>query len=211
MSDHTTVESDAWDFMVARDQLGRMRGMTALYHRQFFADVRFTLVIMITLLGLGFWGIDELFLVVPFVALWGACQTAFDASYLIFARQYASALERWINSRIDQPVLVASAIEDVYLFPLHARKVVTVPLSGPITWFGFMTLFTTMGGLVAAVAALWLGSDRLSGMVLATRLSYLGTLGGLAIAALGLGLWWFVGGVGERRVRDVLAPVFGRP
>lgn len=195
---------------VAGEQLARMRGMTALYHRQFFSDVRFVLIAFLALFVVGWSGIEEAFLLIPFVALWGACQTAFDASYLIFARQYAAALEGWLNDRLEEPILVASQIEDAYLFPMSRRKIVTIPIGGPVTWFGFMTAFITAGGVVAALAGLWAGGEVLESLTLGPRLAYLVTLAVLAGAAVAVGAWWFVGGAGERKIRAVLTATFGR-
>lgn len=181
--------------------------MTALYHKRFFADVRFVLVLIVGLLAAGYWGVPELFLFVPFVALWGAVQTAFDASYLILARQYAAALERWINRRLGHELLVGGRLEDVYLFPLGSAKIVTIPLRGPMTWFGFVTAFTTVGGLVAAGAGLWAGWSVLTGLSAVATAAYGVTLGVLAASALAVGWWWFVGGTGERRLEEALAPL----
>ena len=196
---------------VARDQLRRMRAMNAMYHRRFFADVRWVLVIGLALFTIGFWQVPEVLLLIPFVALWGATQTAFDASYLIFSRYYAAALERWINFRIGETVLVGAEMEDVYLFPLGDRKIVTIPIGGPLTWFSFMTAFTTVGGVVAATAALWAGWSTLTGLSGAAQLAYWLCLGVMAGSALIVGLRWFVGGVGERRLAEVLEPLVSSP
>lgn len=190
---------------VAREQLGRMRGMTALYHKRFFADVRFALVAMIGLLALGFWGVAEAFLIVPFVAVWGAVQTSFDASYLIFARQYAAALERWINRRLGEDILLAGALEDAYLFPLGGSKVVTIPLSGPVTWFGFVTAFTTVGGVFAAVVGIWAGWSVLIDLSPVGTVAYGVMLLTMTVGAVGFGWWWFIRGTGERRLETILA------
>lgn len=82
---------------VAR-QLERMRGMTRYYHERFFTDTRFVALAVLSLLVVGWWAVPEAFLLIPVVALLGANQTAFDASYLLFARHYAQALERTINA-----------------------------------------------------------------------------------------------------------------
>ena len=82
---------------IAQQQLGRMRGMTALYHRRFFTDVWLTLLLWLALVVAGDLGSELAFVMLPFVALFGAVITAFDASYLIFARHYAAALERYLN------------------------------------------------------------------------------------------------------------------
>lgn len=202
MQSHDPASSEALD--VAREQLSRMRGMTGLYHKRFFADVRFTLLMLVGLFGFGAWAVSEAFLLVPFVALWGAVQTAFDASYLIMARHYARSLERWINRHVGDQVLVAAELEEVYLFPLDSPKVVTVPLRGPFTWFGFVTVFTTVAGLVAAVAGVWAGAETLGAWSSPARFAYLGTLLILAVSSLVVGAWWFVGGVGERRLAGPL-------
>ena len=132
----------------AADQLGRMRGMTRYYHERFFSDIRLQVVLSIALFGVGFWGVEAAFLLIPVVALYGAVQTAFDASYLIFARQYASRLEGYIN---------AAALERDYLFPLDERKIVTAAFGPGFSYFGFVTLFFTALGIVTYLFGLALG------------------------------------------------------
>ena len=93
------------DITIALQQLSRMRGMNAMYHRQFFSDVRFTTVTLLALFVAGAAVDPWIFLAVPFVALLGAMSTAFDASYLIFSRQFATRLEQFINVRTGSDVL----------------------------------------------------------------------------------------------------------
>ena len=178
--------------------------MTKYYHERFFSDIRSTTVLTLALFVVGWWQVPEAFLLVPAVALVGACTTAFDASYLIFARQYATRLEDELNGATERPVLVASELEDTYLFPLDTRKVVTVPLEGPFTWFGFMTVLYTVVGTATYAFGLALGLGTLTDHGGAWTVAYLLVLGALTLAALGVGGWWFVGGVGERRLRSVL-------
>lgn len=193
---------------VASAQLARMRGMTAMYHRRFFFDINTTSVLVIALLLAGWWEIPEAFLLVPVVALIGAVQTAFDASYLIFARSYAVRLETFLNDELGTKVLVASEMEATYLFPLATRKIVTIPLSGGISWFSFMTLFYTLMGVAAFGFGLTLGWETLNDAPQALAITYLATVFGLGAAALLVGLWWFVGGEGERRLATVLDRAF---
>ncbi len=193
------------DVALAAAQLARMRGMTGLYHVRFFADVRYTATAGLALGAAGFAIDPALFLAIPFVALLGATQTAFDASYLIFARQYAARLEGWLRERTGAP-LIASQLEATYLFPLDSTKIVTVPVSGPMTWFGFMTLFYTVLGGLAGAAGLWLGWEALAPG--APRRVYLISFAVLGLAALLTGLWWFGSGAGERRLREVLDRTF---
>lgn len=184
---------------IAADQLHRMRGMTGLYHQQFFNDIRWTTVLTLAAGIAGATADTRLFLVIPFLALMGAVQTAFDASYLIFARQYAVRLERFLNQRIE-PVLVAGRLEDAYLFPLDKAKVVTMRLGGDFSWFGFMTGFYTLIGVITYATGLALGLGSIDDLA---RYSYIAALAGLTLASLGTGMWWFAGGVGESRLRRV--------
>lgn len=197
------------DVKLAAAQLARMRGMTGYYHRRFFADTRFTLVV-----GLGVVvaaaAIDErLIAFLAPVALLGAAQTAFDASYLTFARQYARALEGWLNDRTETDVLVAAHLEEVYLYPLDKPKLVTIPFDRGLTWFGTMTMLYTLLGVAAYGLGMW-GTWSVWGGGREARL-YVAILGVLTVVVLVLGLWWFGTGAGERKLRAVLDPVFGEP
>ena len=189
---------------VAERQLRRMRGMTALYHRRFFADVWLTLLTWLGVLVAGDLGSGLAFVALPFVALFGAVLTAFDASDLILARHHAAALERYINRDLGETVLVASELEDAYLFTLRDRKVVTI--GSNFTWFGFVTVFFTLLGGTGFALGVHLGLGAIEGLP-ATGL-FLGVLGAMTAAALVTGLWWFVGGTGERRLTDILDAVF---
>lgn len=194
---------------IASAQLARMRGMTAMYHRRFFFDVNATAVLTIALFVVGWAGIQEAFLLIPVVALIGAVQTAFDASYLVFARTYAARLEQYINDAAGSRVLVGAELEDAYLFELGATKVVTIPLSGGFTWFSFVTIFYTVLGVSSYLFGFVAGWGALADAPPGFSVSYVVVLTGLTFGALVLGIWWFVGGVGERRLEAVLDERFG--
>lgn len=189
---------------LAADQLRRMRGMNRYYHQRFFSDVRFTTTAVAGLFVLGFWNVPLAFLLIPPVALLGATQTAFDASYLIFSRHYSEKLERYLNDEAGKSILVASEMEDRYLFPLNTRKIVTVRFDRDFSWFGYMTLLYTVMGVLAFAFGVALGWHPLFDAGAAWAVAYLAGLGGLVLASLGTGLWWFVGGEGERRLAQVL-------
>lgn len=194
---------------VVGEQLARMRGMNAAYHRRFFADVRFTLLSVLGLFVAGAAVNPWLFLAVPLVTIVGANQAAFDASYLVLSRHYAARLERYLNRRLGSDLLVAHRLENAYLFPLDTRKVVTLPLTGPPTWFGFMTAFyAVMGGVVFVVGLLLSLGVLVDARSLLVAAGYLGLVAVLTLGSLLVGVWWFVGGEGERRLRDVLDEAF---
>jgi hypothetical protein len=193
---------------IAADQLARMRGMTRFYHERFFSDIRLQVVLTVALFVIGFWEVEGAFLLIPVVALYGAVQTAFDASYLIFARQYAARLEGYLNSHLDSPVLVAAELEREYLFPLDDTKIVTAAFGSGFTYFGFVTLFFTSLGVVTYLFGLALGLQFLDGAGDLWAPAYLISLATLTLAALGVGWWWFVTGEGERRLREILDTTF---
>lgn len=195
--------------IVAREQLARMRGMTGMYHRRFFFDINLATVLTVALLLIGWWSVEEAFLLVPVVALMGAVATAFDASYLMFARWYAAFLEADINDRVGSNVLVAAELESAYLFELGTPKIVTIPLGGPFTWFSFVTLLYTTVGVLAYGFGLALGWNTLLDAPTAAGVVYLAALFGLTSIALITGIWWFGLGVGERRLKDVLEERYG--
>ena len=147
---------------LANDQLRRMRGMNRYYHQRFFSDTRAVAFAILGLFVVGFIWAPEAFLLIPVVALLGANQTAFDASYLTFSRHYAARLEEFVNGAMRRRVLVAAELEENYLFPLGVRKVVTVPIGRPFSWFSWMTILYTLLGLMASGAAIALGWETLA-------------------------------------------------
>ena len=185
-------------------QLARMRGMDARYHDRFFRDVQFTTTAVVALLAVSL-VTDEprLLLILPFVALMGACQTAFDASYLVFARRLAAAVERRINHLLGDEVLIAHRLEDVYLFPLGRPRIVTLAGGDGFTWFGFMTAFYTVLGMGAYAVGLVGGLPSLASSAVPL---YLLSLLGPTLFALIVGIWWFVAGRGEQRLAGILDP-----
>jgi hypothetical protein len=198
------------DITIALQQLSRMRGMNAMYHRQFFSDVRFTTVTLLALFVAGAAVDPWIFLAVPFVALLGAMSTAFDASYLIFSRQFATRLEQFINVRTGSDVLIAHELENSYLFPLDRAKIVTLRFGEDFTWFGFMTAFYTLLGSGAYLAGLALSLNVLSDSGRAdVGFAYLATLAVFTLGSLAVGGWWFVAGTGEERLKTILDRHFG--
>jgi hypothetical protein len=192
-------------FELARDQLGRMRGMTAMYHRRFYNDVWLTGTLYLVVLTAGHLGAQPVFAALPFIALFGAVITAFDASYLMLARHYAVRLERYLDDRTGGGILVGGALEDGYLFPLGVRKVVTIATGAGFTWFGWVTVVFTFLGVVGYVLGLVLAVQNLSPPAVIWLVASLAppTIGSVAV-----GLWWFVAGTGERRLEDILDRVF---
>lgn len=194
------------DVSLAASQLARMRGMTGYYHRRFFADTRFTLLVGIGIIVASAAIDGRLMALLAPVALLGAAQTAFDASYLTLARQYARSLEGWLNARAGTDVLVAAGLEEAYLYPLDRPKLVGVPFDRVPTWFGTMTLLYTLYGVAAYALGVW-GTWQAWGGGREAVL-YVAGLGLVTVAVLASGIRWFVAGVGEHKLREVLDPTF---
>lgn len=188
-----------------------MRGMTRYYHERFFADIRSTTLVVLALFVIGWVGIDEAFLLVPLAALLGGNQTAFDASYLHFARHYAATLESDLNAGVRKRVLIGSDLEDRYLYPLNETKIVTAHLGSGFSWFGWMTLLYTLSGGLAFCAGLVLGWPILLASGAGWVIFYTSAIAVLVLASVAIGAWWFVGGAGEQRLREVLQSEFARP
>ena len=194
---------------LASRQLARMRGMNARYHDRFFSDIRFSTLGVLALVVAGLTVDRWIFLAIPVLALLGATQTAFDASYLIFSRQYAARLEKELNRLLGRDLLIAHRLEDSYLFPLDDRKIVTLAGGSAFGWFGFMTAFYTILGMASYAVGVGLSLDviRDNGAILYGGV-YLVALAVVTLAALAVGFWWFVGGEGERRLKAVLDEAF---
>ncbi|MDH3729591.1 MAG: hypothetical protein OES13_00495 [Acidimicrobiia bacterium] len=195
---------------LAASQLRRMRGMTALYHRLFFSDVRFTIVALLAVFAAGSAGVEPMFLAAAPIALLGGAQTAFDASYLIFARHYAVRLEARLNKSAGEDVLIAGKLEDSYLFPLGERKLVAVATGPGFSWFGYMTILYTVLGISAFVAGIAASAAQAFDVIGSQWAAvYLGVLGLLTATTMAVGWWWFPGGEGERRLTKILDDSFG--
>jgi hypothetical protein len=190
-------------------QLARMRGMTRYYHERFFSDTRIVVLLVLALLLIGWAGLSEAFLLVPVVALLGANQTAFDASYLYFARHYAASLEAVINRSLGDKTLRGAELEERYLFPLDTPKLVAVARPPGFTWFGWVTVFYTVLGILAFGAGLALGWETLRNSGDEWTLVYVVSLAALTLGSIGVGYWWFVRGEGERRLRETLEGLGG--
>ena len=186
-----------------------MRGMNAAYHHRFFSDIRYTTLVSLALFTVGFSIDPRLFLAIPVIALMGACQTAFDAYYLIFTRHYATRLETFINAELGRDILVAHRMEDAYLFPLDRPKLVTLVVGSGFSWFGFMTALYSLVGVATYAIGLLLSVDVIGREVgIRAGGAYLIGLALITTAAAVVGVWWFPGGEGERRLQEALESAF---
>ncbi len=87
----------------------------------------------------------------------------------------------------------------------------TIPIGSGFTWFSYVTIFYTVIGAFAYLFGLVFGWDALMSAPIPIVTAYSIGLYGMTIASLLVGIWWFVGGEGERRLQMILKSRVGAP
>ena len=181
---------------IYKDQLNRMRSMNRYYHDQFLLDVRVLFILNTIFIFLSFEN-DNAFYLLPLISLFGSVLLSFHAYFLIFSRQYTEFIETEINKEFDQEILIAHKLENEYFFPINDKKIVVAILGKGFTWFSFVTLFITSYGI---------GTFLFSSYQIYIKnlgLAYFYVIIGLLLVTTFIGVWWFVSGTGEQRLKRV--------
>ena len=181
---------------IYKDQLNRMRSMNRYYHDQFLLDVRVLFILNTIFIFLSFEN-DNAFYLLPLISLFGSVLLSFHAYFLIFSRQYTEFIETEINKEFDQEILIAHKLENEYFFPINDKKIVVAILGKGFTWFSFVTLFITTYGI---------GTFLFSSYQIYIKnlgLAYFYVIIGLLLVTTFIGVWWFVSGTGEQRLKKV--------
>ena len=181
---------------IYKDQLNRMRSMNRYYHDQFLLDVRVLFILNTIFIFLSFEN-DNAFYLLPLISLFGSVLLSFHAYFLIFSRQYTEFIETEINKEFDQEILIAHKLENEYFFPINDKKIVVAILGKGFTWFSFVTLFITSYGI---------GTFLFSSYQIYIKnlgLAYFYVIIGLLLVTTFIGVWWFVSGTGEQRLKKV--------
>ena len=197
---------------VLQSQLERMRGMHYGYYVQFFqANHLFTLL---TLLILGVSLCHPLraaIFVLPFFIVYAGFFCAYLLTYNLFARIYATALEKKINALLGGDFLVAHRMEEAYIYRTPAPKFVAIDLGRPWTFIGASTVSFTVGGVVLYGLAAYRSWQLLPELAphfpplnLFWLLLAVWTLGHLAYL-----LWFYVGGKPERAIAAIVNDAYG--
>ena len=181
---------------IYKDQLNRMRSMNRYYHDQFLLDVRVLFILNTIFIFLSFEN-DNAFYLLPLISLFGSVLLSFHAYFLIFSRQYTEFIETEINKEFDQEILIAHKLENEYFFPINDKKIVVAILGKGFTWFSFVTLFITTYGIGTFLFSSYQIYIKNLGLV------YFYVIIGLLLVTTFIGVWWFVSGTGEQRLKKV--------
>ncbi len=139
---------------VLEAQLERMRAMVYRYYELFFRFTGAGLVASGVLFVAAFWPPTQASaLLLPFVILYVGFHAAYLFSYVVFARTYATAIERRINAALGEEVLVAHRLEEIYFGAPGDPRLVAASLRRPLSMLAAETWhFTVMGAALFAVA-----------------------------------------------------------
>tara|TARA_A100001015_G_scaffold170679_1_gene189736 strand:- start:383 stop:961 length:579 start_codon:yes stop_codon:yes gene_type:complete len=181
---------------IYKDQLNRMRSMNRYYHDQFLLDVRILFILNTIFLYLSFEN-DDAFYLLPLISLFGSVLLSFHAYFLIFSRQYTEFIETRINNEFDKEILIAHKLENEYFFPINDKKIVVAILGKGFTWFSFVTLFITTYGIGTFLFSSYQIYNKELGQ------GYFYMMIGLLFITIFIGVWWFVSGTGEQRLKKV--------
>ena len=141
------VKIQAW-----MEQLRRMREMQYAYHKKFFHGLYFFLVLVIACL---LWDSATSLALVPFLVITAGTQSCFYLHFVDFARLHARHLEGRLNQNLGKGILMGSAIEEAYFYPIDAPKIGGLVPSAPLRFFSFFTLHWVLLWLGLALFALW--------------------------------------------------------
>ena len=181
---------------IYKDQLSRMRSMNRYYHDQFLIDVRVLFILNTVFIFLSLGNSNALYLI-PLISLFGSVILSFHAYFLIFSRQYTQFIEKRINKEYDEDILIAHELENEYFFPINQKKIVVAVLNKGFTWFSFVTLFITAYGIGTFLFSSYQIYSKNLGLV------YFYVIIGLLLVTTFIGVWWFVSGTGEQRLKKV--------
>ena len=194
------------------NQLERMRAMLYKYSELFY---KLIVIGIITIIVMAMASMTETLratvLMIPFFTIYIGVQSAYFLTYVIFARVYATGIEKRLNRHMQDDILIAHRIEAAYLFPLHGPQFAGVPLRVGQTLIGFITLhFWLLGAGVIALSAYraWQLLPGLAEGFPPVRY-YLILLGAWALLHLVYLVWYFGARRYERAIMEIVAGAYG--
>ena len=212
MASETTEMIPESHLRVLQAQLERMRGMHYGYYVQFFQATHLFTVLTLLNIAVGLYSpLRAAILVLPFFIVYAGFFCAYLLTYNLFARIYATALEKKINQVLGSELLVAHKMEEAYIYRTPAPKFVAIDLGRPYTFIGASTVSFTVGGVTLYLFAAYRAYQLLPD--LASRfppfhcywpLLAVWTLGHLAYL-----LWFYVGGKPEQTIAAIVNDTYG--
>ena len=197
---------------VLQAQLERMRGMHYGYYVQFFqATHLFTVLVLLNIAASLYHPLRAAILLLPFFIVYAGFFCAYLLTYNLFARIYATALEKKINRVLGAELLVAHKMEEAYIYRTPAPKFVAIDLGRPYTFIGASTFSFTFGGVVLYLFAAYRAWQLMPELAshfppfsLYWPLLIVWTLGHLAYL-----LWFYVGGEPEKTIAAIVNDAYG--
>ena len=199
---------------VLQAQLERMRGMHYGYYVQFFQATHLFTVLTLANIALSLYPpFRAAILLLPFFIVYAGFFCAYLLTYNLFARIYATALEKKINQALGAEILVAHHMEDAYIYRTPAPKFVAIDLGRPYTFISASTVSFTVGGIVLYLFAAYRAYQLLPPLAahfppfspwLYWPLLAAWTLGHLAYL-----LWFYVGGKPEKTIAAIVNDAYG--
>ena len=210
-SEHTEKLADT-QLRVLQAQLERMRGMHYGYYVQFFqANHLFTVLTLLNLAVSLYQPLRAAILVLPFFIVYAGFFCAYLLTYNLFARIYATALEKKINALLGGEFLVAHRMEEAYIYRTPAPKFVAIDLGRPYTFIGASTVSFTVGGVLTYILAAYRAWQLLP--YLAAHFPplnfYWPLLGLWTVGHLIYLVWFYVGGKPERTIAAIVNDAYG--
>ncbi len=212
MASETTEKLADTQLRVLQSQLERMRGMHYGYYVQFFqANHLFTILTLLDLAVSLYHPLRAAIFVLPFFIVYAGFFCAYLLTYNLFARIYATALEKKINALLGGDFLVAHRMEEAYIYRTPGPKFVAIDLGRPWTFIGASTVSFTVGGVVLYLLAAYRAYQLLPEfaphyppLLLFWPLLLVWTLGHLAYL-----LWFYVGGKPEKAIAAIVNDAYG--
>lgn len=197
---------------VLQAQLDRMRGMHYGYYVQFFQATHLFTVLTLLNIALSLcYPFRAAILLLPFFIVYAGFFCAYLLTYNLFARIYATALEKKINAALGSELLVAHKMEDAYIYRTPAPKFVAIDLGRPYTFIGASTVSFTFGGVVLYLFAAYRAYQLLPELTshfppfgVYWPLLAVWTLGHLAYL-----VWFYVGGKPEKTIAAIVNDAYG--
>ncbi len=197
---------------VLQAQLDRMRSMHYGYYVQFFqANHLFTVLTLLNLALSLYPPFRAAIFVLPFFIVYAGFFCAYLLTYNLFARIYATALEKKINSLLGAELLVAHQMEEVYIYRTPGTKFVALDLSQPWTAISASTISFTVGGLLTYFLAAYRAWQLLPAFT--PRFPPLGLywpfLAAWTLGHLAWLVWFYIGGKPEKTIAAIVDDAYG--